>query len=145
MTNSHRTKPISDDVSEITYSPRVDIQWSPLDNSGRITFKPTQYLVVSDEPQYVVNSLSKLGRNVRIDFSEILPRMFFEENGIAFVDPVSGIDLQRLSGAAIMEFIKVAFDTVYGEAVDDLEAAEAARVAAQAAANALAALEGNDP
>lgn len=95
---------------------RINIDYDPVTAAANIAFQMDEVLNVNGVPQELKGSNDVL----RYDFAQLAARCF----GAGVVDPVTGINLEQVSGAGMMLLFKAAVDALDNERAAAAQAEE---------------------
>jgi hypothetical protein len=106
-----RFEPITGETKFEVLAPETLAHYDPTNETGTVVFNAAKYLTVDGE--YRTDIAPARCGSVHRTFDQIIPRLFAE--GTELVDPVSGADLSKVSGAGIILYLKAAFDVLWNE------------------------------
>jgi len=128
-TSNARIRAIADGVSAEMIAEQTHLFYDPKTGSGTIAFQARESLFVNNSYQPLSGTYDVL----EVSIEDVALRCFG-----AGVDPATGADLSKISGAGMALIIKAAYDILFNERAS---ARAAAAVAAEASAAAIAAAE----
>lgn len=88
---------------------QVQFFYDPTTGSARATYNGLPYILING----VYHSLNVTFDCLQVDLDSEMTRCYGLEQGGAVVDPVTGVDLTKISVAGIMTLIKIAYDSEY--------------------------------